>query len=59
MTMGLISSWFLNYIKFPQAHIGRSAAWAIDQQLKSKYNISYEPSPRGKDFNEYLMYMKR
>lgn len=39
--------------------VGRSAAWAIDQQLKSKYNIDYEPSPKGKDFNDYLMYMKR
>lgn len=39
--------------------VGRAAAWAIDQQLKSKYNITYEPSPKGKDFNDYLMHMKR
>jgi hypothetical protein len=38
--------------------VGRAAAWAIDQQLKSKYNIAYEPAPRGKDYNEYLMSLR-
>ena len=39
--------------------VGRAAAWAIDQQLKNKYNIAFEPAPRRKDYNDYLMYMKR
>ncbi|MBQ9074532.1 MAG: DUF3991 and TOPRIM domain-containing protein [Mogibacterium sp.] len=39
--------------------VGRSAAWGIDQQLNNKYNITYEPALKGKDFNDYLMYMKR
>lgn len=38
--------------------VGRAAAWAIDQQLKNKYNIAYEPSPKGKDFNDYLQHFK-
>ena len=33
---------------------GKSAAWAIEGILRDKYTISYEPPPRGKDFNGYL-----
>ena len=36
---------------------GKSAAWAIEGILRDKYNVSYEPPPRGKDYNEYLMYL--
>ena len=36
---------------------GKSAAWAIQQLLKRKYNVEYEPAPRGKDFNDYLRMM--
>ena len=33
---------------------GKSAAWAIEGILRDKYNVSYEPPPRGKDFNDCL-----
>ena len=33
---------------------GKSAAWSIEWQLKDKYNVLFEPPPRGKDFNDYL-----
>ena len=36
---------------------GKGAAWAIEGILRDKYNVSYEPPPRGKDYNEYLMYL--
>ena len=36
---------------------GKSAAWAIEGLLRDKYNVSYEPPPRGKDYNEYLMHL--
>lgn len=36
---------------------GKSAAWAIEGILRDKYNVSYEPPPRGKDYNDYLMYL--
>lgn len=36
---------------------GKSAAWAIEGILRDKYNVSYEPPPWGKDYNEYLMYL--
>ena len=34
---------------------GKSAAWSIEWQLKEKYSVTYEPSPYGKDYNDYLM----
>ena len=33
---------------------GKSAAWTIQQLLKNKFNVEYEPAPRGKDYNDYL-----
>ena len=34
---------------------GKSAAWSIEWQLKEKYSVTYESSPYGKDYNDYLM----
>ena len=39
--------------------VGKAAAWAIEGLLRDKYNIYYEPAPIGKDYNDYLNYMKR
>ena len=36
---------------------GKSAAWTIQQLLKNKFNVEYEPAPRGKDYNDYLRMM--
>ena len=33
---------------------GKTAAWSIEWQLKDKYNVLFEPPPRGKDYNDYL-----
>ena len=37
---------------------GRKAAKSISLQLKDKYEIRNEPPPKGKDCNEYLMYIQ-
>ena len=39
--------------------VGKAAAWAIEGLLRDKYNISYEPSPSGKDYNDYLQKLKQ
>jgi hypothetical protein len=38
---------------------GKAAALSIEGLLQDKYNISYEPPPRGKDYNDYLMHIRR
>lgn len=38
---------------------GRAAACNIEDQLKDRYNVRLEFPPRGKDFNDYLMYMRK
>ena len=38
---------------------GRAAACSIEDQLKTKYNIRMEFPPYGKDFNNYLMHLRR
>lgn len=35
-------------------HAGKAAAWAIEELLGDRYNVSYEPPPSGKDYNDYL-----
>ena len=39
--------------------VGKASAWAIEGLLRDKYNISYEPSPSGKDYNDYLQCLIR
>ena len=38
---------------------GKSAAWAIEELLSDRYNVLYEPSPTGKDYNDYLRQIKK
>jgi len=38
---------------------GRAAACNIEDQLKNRYNVRLEFPPRGKDCNDYLMYMRK
>lgn len=38
---------------------GRAAACNIEDQLNNRYNVRLEFPPRGKDCNNYLMYMRR
>ena len=38
---------------------GRAAACNIEDQLKTRYNIRMEFPPYGKDFNDYLMHVRR
>ena len=38
---------------------GRAAACNIEDQLKNRYNVHLEFPPRGKDCNDYLMYMRK
>ena len=38
---------------------GRAAACNIEDQLKNRYNVRLEFPPRGKDFNDYLMHMRK
>jgi hypothetical protein len=38
---------------------GRAAACNIEDQLKNRYNVRFEFPPRGKDCNDYLMYMRK
>ena len=37
---------------------GREAVKSISLQLKDRYEIRNEPPPKGKDCNEYLMYIQ-
>lgn len=39
--------------------VGRQAAESIKRQLQDRYSIRDEPPPRGKDYNEYLISLKR
>jgi hypothetical protein len=38
---------------------GRAAACNIEDQLKDRYNVRLKFPPRGKDCNDYLMYMRK
>ena len=37
---------------------GRGASAAINRQLSDRYVVRNEPSPVGKDINDYLMYIR-
>ena len=37
---------------------GRNASAAIKEQLQDRYRIRDEPPPKGKDYNDYLLYLK-
>ena len=39
--------------------VGRQAAESIKRQLQDKYRVRDEPPPRGKDYNEYLMCLRK
>lgn len=40
-------------------YAGRSAAAAIKTQMQGKYRIRDEPPPKGKDYNDYLLSLRR
>ena len=40
-------------------YAGRSAAGAIKTQMQGKYRIRDEPPPKGKDYNDYLLSLRR
>ena len=39
-------------------YAGRAAAASIKTQLEGRYHIRDEPPPKGKDYNEYLMFLR-
>ena len=39
-------------------YAGRAASAAIKDQMQSKYRIRDEPPSKGKDYNDYLVYLR-